>query len=39
MAGISMELPRDLIELVDRQAKQDGHTVRSAVIRKALRGR
>jgi len=33
---VAVELSDDLLELVDKQAKQDGHTVRSAVIRKAL---
>lgn len=36
MARIGIELAGDLIALIDRQARQDGHSNRSAVVRKAL---
>jgi len=32
----ALELPDDVIELLDMRAQQDGHTNRSAVIRKAV---
>ena len=31
-----IELSDEMIELIDRQARQDGHSNRSAVVRKAL---
>lgn len=33
---IGIELDDDLIDLIDRQAEKDGHSIRSAVARKAL---
>lgn len=36
MAKVSVELPGELIYLIDRQAKKDGHENRSAVVRKAV---
>ena len=34
--AVGIELPDQLIELIDRQAEKDGHSIRSAVVRKAL---
>lgn len=36
MARIGIELPGDLVELIDRQASKDGHDNRCAVVRKAV---
>ena len=36
MAKISVELPGELVCLIDHQAKKDGHENRSAVVRKAV---
>lgn len=33
---IGIELDDDLIDLIDKQAEKDGHSIRSAVARKAL---
>ena len=32
----ALDLPEDVIELLDAQAQQDGHKNRSAVVRKAV---